>query len=150
MLNSNDMSSLAQAKVKGDLPLLKHLDLSCNGLFLSEFKCLFEGPSYWSELLTLDIRQFLPSRKEDKVIDYINEIVSLGYLCSLKKLGINYLENRDVRWKNLEKLILCECKDDALRNIANAVRSGLLPALTTLCIRYIEGYDADIVRSFSQ
>ena len=54
-------------------------------------------------------------------IDYINEIVSLGYLPSLTKLGINRLENRNVHWKNLEKLMLDNCEDEGLRNIADAV-----------------------------
>ena len=149
-LNSNDLRNLAQAKVKGYLPLLKHLDISYNKLSLSEFKCLFEGSCTWSDLLSLDIRRAFINVRGDQVTDYMNEIVSRGYLPSLQKLGINRFENRNVLWNRLEKLKLFECKDDALCNIADAVRRGLQPALRTLCIPDFEGYDAEIVRTLSQ
>ena len=150
LLNSNDLRNLAQAKVKGYLPLLKHLDISYIKLSLSEFKCLFEGSCTWSDLLSLDIRRAFINVRGDQVTDYMNEIVSRGYLPSLQKLGINRFENRNVLWNRLEKLKLFECKDDALRNIADAVRRGLQPALRTLCIPDFEGYDAEIVRTLSQ
>ena len=78
------------------------------------------------------------------------KIVSRGYLPSLQKLGIDHFENRNVHWNRLEKLMLFECNDEALRNIANAVRRGLLPALRTLYIWNFEEYDAEIVRTLSQ
>ena len=54
-LSSNDLASLAQAELKGYLPLLKHLEMrriSYSGhLFqLSDFKCLFDGPCTWNKL----------------------------------------------------------------------------------------------------
>ena len=150
ILNSNDIRSLAQAKVKGYLPLLKHLDISDNELSLSKFKCLFEGSCTWSDLLSLDIRGMIKVDEDYQVMEYMNEIVSRGYLPSLQKLGINGFENRNVHWNRLEKLLLLQCKDDSLSNIADAVRRGLQPALSTLCIEDFEGYDAEIVRTLSQ
>ena len=156
-LNSNDIISLAQAKIKGHLPLLKHLEISRNSLSLSEFKCLFEGSCSWGDLLTLDIRgvstdvnYFDDDVVDNQLIDYMNEIVSRGYLPSLQKLGINQFQNRTVNWNRLEKLMLKKCNDEALRNIADAVRRELLPALRTLCIKNFEGYDAQIVLTLSQ
>ena len=144
-LNSNDLRNLAQAKVKGYLPLLKHLTISHNSLSLSEFKCLFHGSCTWNELLSLDIRGGWMLCE-----DYLNEIVSHGYLPSLQKLGIYRFENRNVHWNGLEKLMLRECNDEALSNIADAARRGFQPALRTLCIRHFEGYDAEIVRTLSE
>ena len=75
--------------------------------------------------------------EDDKVIDYMNEIVSQGYLHSLQKLAIYLFENRNKYWNNLEKLLLVKCDDNALRNISDAVRAGYLPNLRTLCIEGI-------------
>ena len=50
-LNSTDFATLAQAKVKGYLPLLKHLNISGNFTTVSTFKSLFDGPCTWRELL---------------------------------------------------------------------------------------------------
>ena len=151
-LNSNDFASLAQAKVKGYLPLLKHLDISyIDSNMLGSLKYLFDGPcrELWRELLTLDIRTS-DGDIEYEVIDYMNEIVDRGILPSLRKLGIYLFENRNTHWNNLEKLMLIQCEDNALRNISDAVRAGCLPNLRTLCIEEFEGYDADIVHSLSQ
>ena len=149
-----DLKILNQAKSNGMLLKFKHLHTSYTArskrFSLSEFKCLFHGSCTWNGLLTLDIRDMVKSSDNDKVIDYMNEIVSRGYLPSLQKLGIDHFENRNVHWNRLEKLMLLECNDEALRNIANAVRRGLLPALRTLCIWNFEGYDAEIVRTLSQ
>ena len=149
-LNSNDLTSLVQAKVKGYLPILKHLNICDNNLSLSDFKCLFDEPCTWRELLTLDIRKAFKDVQDDQVIDYMNEIVSCGYLSALQKLGINHFENRNVHWNRLEKLILNQCQDNALRNVADAVGRKLQPALRTLCIEDFEGYNAEIVRTLSQ
>ena len=149
-LNSNDLIILVQAIVKSYLPLLKHLDISDNDLSLSEFKYLFEGSCTWSKLFSLDIRGLFEASEDDQVMEYLNEIVGRGYLPSLQKLGINHFENRNVHWNRLEKLLLFQCEDDALCNIADAVRRGLQPALRTLCIEDFEGYDAEIVRTLSQ
>ena len=80
----------------------------------------------------------------------MNEIVSRGFLPSLQKLGINRFENRNVHWNRLEKLMLIQCEDDALRNIADAVCWGYLPVLQTLCVKNFAGYNADFVRTLSQ
>ena len=144
-LNSNDLSSLAQAKVKGYVPLLKHLDITWNKLSILELKCLFDGPCYWSELLTLGISQAFNYDEDDQLIDYMNEIVSRGYLSSLTKLEINHFGRSNVLWKSLEKLVLFKCEKYALRNIADAVRSGFLPEL----IHYVFGILRDTMLRLS-
>ena len=144
-LESEHLASLAQAKVNGGLPALRNLDISQNQSSLPEFKCLFTESCTWSELLSLDIRQTFKYDEHDQAIDYLNEIVSRGYLSSLQKLGIRRFENKNVPWKNLEKIFLIDCTDDTLRNIAVA-KKRYLPALQTLCIRDFEGHDADLVR----
>ena len=150
-LNSNDLISLAQAEIKGKLPLLECFDISYNRLSLSKLKCLFGASCTWSDLLSLNIRDtFKDVIEYNTVIDYINDIVSRGYLPSLTKLRINGFQNKNAHWSHLEKLMLVKCDDDALRSIAEAVRSGFLPALSTLCIQRFEGYDAEIVRRLSQ
>ena len=132
-LSSQNLSSLAQAKARGKLPLLKHLDISKNKLSLSDFVCLFNESCTWNELVSLDIRNAFKNVQDDTVIDYMNELVSRGYLSSLKKLGINHFLHRNKRWC-LEKLVLLFCKSDALCNITDGVRCGYLPELRTLCI----------------
>ena len=149
-LSSNDLASLAQAELKGCLPLLKHLEMRFMNSILINFKCLFDGPCTWNKLLILDIRMRCTQDSDNKVIDYMNEIVSLGYLPSLTKLGINRFENRNVHWKKLERLMLRSCEDEGLRNIADAVVGGFLPVLHTICVEGVQGYDADIVRTLSQ
>ena len=156
-LNSDDLGNLARAEVNGYLPNFKHLDLSQCTLYRSEsefpselLKYFFGGSCTWNELLTLDIRNVFNESEDYKVIDYLNERVSNGYLPSLTKLGINRFLNKKVFWTHLEKLKLNECDNDSLSNIADAVPSGFLPALNTLCIKYFEGYNADIVRTLSQ
>ena len=113
-------------------------------------KCLFDGPCTWNGLLSLDIRERLKHKDDDNIINYMNEIVSQGFLPSLQKLGINRFENRDTHWNCLEKLTLIYCEDNALRNISDAVCWGYLPVLHTLCVKHFEGYNADYVRTLSQ
>ena len=129
---------------------MKRLDISNNKLTLSELKCLFDGPCKWRELLTLDIQGTFDGNEYDEITDYMNEIVGRGFLPSLRKLGINLFGHRNKHWNNLEKLMLNQCEDDALRNIMDAVCWVYLPALRTLCIRYFDGHDADIVCTLSQ
>ena len=127
ILNSKDLNILNPAKEKNMLPILKYLDISgyehrgSNKLSLSEFMSLFHGSCTWNELLTLDIRWVFDSSEDDRVIEYMNEIVSRGYLPSLQKLRINRFENKNTHWNRLEKLMLNYCEDYALRNIADAV-----------------------------
>ena len=155
-LNSKDFASLAQAKLKGYLPLLKNLDIHCSSsekykaFQLSDLKCLFDGPCTWNGLVSLDIRNRLKHEDNDKIINCMNDIVSRGFLPSLQKLGIDRFENRTTHWNRLEKLTLIYCEDDALRNIADAVCWGYLPVLHTLCVKYFQGYNADFVRTLSQ
>ena len=150
-LNSNDFTSLAQAKLKGYLPLLKHLDVHSIFNNSDYLKRLFDGPCTWNGLISLDIRSRLKDEDNDKkIINYINDIVSRGFLPSLQKLGIDRFENRNVHWNCLEKLVLINCEDDALRNIADAVCWGYLPVLHTLCVNIFLGYNADFVRTLSQ
>ena len=146
-LISQDLTNLAHAKMNEEFPVLKHLDLSCNNLTKYEIMCLFDGPCFWNELISLDLRTEI-TRFE--VMNSLNNIVRRGYLSSLQEFGINHSESKNVFWKGLEKLFLIQCKDDALVNIADAIRSGFLPALRTLCIQRFEGYDAEIVRTLSQ
>ena len=149
-LNSEDLANLNQAKARGRLPLLNHLDISGNELHLTEFRCLFDGVCTWNELVSLDIRGMFGDSEIDKVIDYINEIVSHSAVPSIRKLGINRFVNNNTHWKHLETLYLAECQDDVLCNIFNAVCSGYLPALRTLCAENFDGYNADYVRTLSQ
>ena len=146
-----DLNILNRAKAKNMLPILKHLDMSgiSKKLSLSELMSLFHGSCTWNGLLTLDIRWVFDSSEDDRVIDYLNEIVSRGYLPSLQKLGINRFDNKNVHWNHLETLMLYQCKDDELQNIAEAAFWEYLPALSTLCIEDFEGYNADIVHYLS-
>ena len=149
-LNSTDLGNLAQANVKGYLPLLKHLDISCNKMTFSEFEYLFDGSCTWSELITLDIRWMFNDSEYEKVIYYMNEIVSRGYLPSIQTLGIDCFQIKNVHWNHLGRLLLNECENDALSNIADAVCWGYLPVFRTLCVCDFEGHDAEIVRTLSQ
>ena len=151
--NADDFAGLAQAKVKGYLPLLTHLVMHCNYRIRTEssdFTLLFDGPGTWNGLISLDIRQCFKYEDDDKIINYMNEIVSKGFLPSLQKLGITCFKNRTTHWNCLEKLVLVNCEDDALGNIADAVCWGYLPVLHTLCVQDFEGYNADFVRTLSQ
>ena len=148
-LASQDLTCLSQANARGMLPVLTYLDISHIKLPASKFKCLFEGPCTWRQLLSLDIRGMFNESEDNKVIDYMNDIVSRGYLPSLQRLGIDRFDNKNVHWNRLEKLILLQCKDDELQKIADAVFWEYLPALSTLCIEDFEGYDADFVRYLS-
>ena len=103
-----------------------------------------------NELITLDIRGMFKEGEDEKVIDYINEIVRHGCLSCLQNLGINRFQNRNVHWNCLEKLFLTDCKDDSLRNITDAAIWGYQPVLHTLCIKSFRGYNADIVCTLSQ
>ena len=87
------------------------------------------------------------SSDNDKIVDYMNEIVSRGYLPSLQKLGINRWINH---WNRLQKLFLVDCPDDVLHNITDAVCWGFLPVLQTLCIKHYVEFNADIARLLSQ
>ena len=149
-LTSQDLASLTQAKVKGRLPVLKDLDISCNELSLPEFNRLFDGHCAWPELLSLDITGSFKGVEEDKVIDYMNEIISFGYLPSLQKLGINRFDNRNAHWNCLEKLFLDECKENELSNITDSVFWGYLPTLQTLCVKDFRGHNAEDTRMLSQ
>ena len=156
-LKSEEMASLAQAKVKGGLPALKCLNISHGRSSLTAFKELFNKSCTWNELLSLDIRAMFDLDSDCgrgmlnvlDMIDYMNEIVSCGYLSSLQKLGINRFENRNVHWNHLETIFLTECKDDALRNIADT-REKYLPALQTLCVNMYQAYDVDNIRTLSK
>ena len=85
-LTSLDLSSLRQAKKEGMLPFLKHLNISENELSVSEFTCLFDGFYTWNELISLDIRAMFKESEDDKVTDYMNDIVRHGCLPSVQKL----------------------------------------------------------------
>ena len=54
-LDSQDLHSLADANVNSRLPNLKHLDLSENGIVLSDFMHLFDHQCTWNHLLSLNI-----------------------------------------------------------------------------------------------
>ena len=150
-LNSEDLANLNQAKAKGRLPLLNHLNISGNELHLTEFRCFFDGVCTWNKLVSLDIRGMFGNSEIDKVIVYMNEIVSHSALSSIRKLAIDrFLNKSSTHWKHLETLYLAECQDDVLSNIFDAVCWGYLPALRTLCTENFEGYSADIVLSLSQ
>ena len=113
--------------------------------------CLFDESCTWNELIGLDIRNaFKGNYEDDKVVDALNKIVSLGFLSSLTKLGINRFLNKKVHWSRLEKLFLLKCEDDTLRNISDAISWGYLPAFQTLCVKVFEGHNAEVVSFLSE
>ena len=157
VLKSEHLENLAQAKVKGGLPVIKNLDISLNKSWINKlslhvFQCLFDESCKWSELLSFDISGMFERTEDDRVVEYMNEIpvVSKGYLSSLQKLGINRFESRNVHWNCLEKVFLTECKGDALDNIVDSVRSKFLPALRILCVTDFRGHNAEIVLALSE
>ena len=100
--------------------------------------------------MSLDIRGMFKDDEDDRVTNYLHEIVSRGYLASLQKLGINRFETKNSHWNHLVKLYLAKCKDDELHNIAGAVSWEYLPVLQTLCVKEFRGHNAEIVHMLSQ
>ena len=56
-LNSDDLSSLAQADMEGRLPELRHLDLSDNEAIRGQWRHFFSFRQRWSHLWSLNIKQ---------------------------------------------------------------------------------------------
>ena len=155
-MDSQDLQSLADAYANSRLPNLKHLDLSENGIVLSDFMHLFDHLCTWNHLLSLNImngthdNEVGYSNEVDRILLYLNSVVTQGGLRSLQKLSINSYETTNILWPKLEKLCLLYCEKDSLGHISNAVDSFLLPTLRTVCIVRYQYYNANITRKLSQ
>ena len=132
-LNSEDVKSLAEAKEKGRLPQLKHLDISFNMLTTSDLDYLGKSCP-WDNLLTLNIRG----------IDIAGNISVVDNFRSVQELCVfHYPLNRvTAEWPHLRILSLgmpdvdVAVPERALRNIRNAVQEGFFPVLSSICFDF--------------
>ena len=136
-LNSQDLTSLAQANVEGKLPELRHLDVSENLGY--DFRDLFAHGSEWHKLVSLII-----SLKECESQKWLAEKVELGCLSRLQKLRLWIfcpcnVKTVDVMWSHLEQfevfLLNYDCNaKPIMARVANARGEGRLPALRTMSL----------------
>ena len=77
-LDLQDLQSLADANANSRLPNLKHLDLSENGIVLSDFMHLFDHLCTWNHLLSLNIMNGIHDNEvgyiieADRILLYLN------------------------------------------------------------------------------
>ena len=83
-LNSEDLTSLAQASVEGRLPELKHLNMSDNEATIGQWRHLFSFRQRWSHLLSLNVKQDM-STGHDQHLDALLHSVRLGALGKLQE-----------------------------------------------------------------
>ena len=151
-LNSQDLITLRQANLEDRLPNLKHLDLSQNEIVLSDSRHLFQDSCNWNQLLSLNVVHPFYLRwmhEVDKVLGDLNSVVGRGGFSSLQRLGINYYNNTNIVWPQLEKIHVMHCDANILKNIIE-IRSNFLPQLHTLCIAHCGPQDARLARKLSE
>ena len=106
-LNSQDLCSLAQAKRKGKLPQLKHLDVSQNYDLIDHLSHLFSSDEKWLELLILNTQQ---STLSDKELQTLVQKVQSGCLRSLQELCVSaqsfdcLSSYSNMKWSQLREL----------------------------------------------
>ena len=149
-LNSDDLSSLAQAGVEGRLPELKHLDLSDNEALIGKWRHLFSVRQRWSHLLSLNIKQNIHT-EQDQHFDALVHSVRLGALGNLQQFTVSAgCHNGDflfsscprVKWPNVQLLdIHCGHKYGSAeyiqlfqKAVQGIVEKDLFPRLDTLCV----------------
>ena len=144
-LNSDDLTSLAQASVEG-LPELKHLDLSDNEVIIGQWRHLFSQSQQWSHLLSLNVKQKWDTQFREDYRHLVNQ-VRLGALENVQHLTLccdnnlsaeSYL---DVAWPNVQSLDIHSPFEpnstelvDVLQQVVISVEKGILPQLHTLTV----------------
>ena len=145
-LNHNDLKSLTQAKVKGMIPELKHLDISLNDEICGYLDLLFENSSSWNSLLSLNVEwSYTHMCKADECevcspdLRFLSTKSSL--LGSLRELRVSAINNTHMcmtsRWSCVTTLqVICVKNGDygILSAVAEAVEGNLLPRLETVRI----------------
>ena len=148
-LNSNDLSSLAQANTEDKLPKLRHLDISCNGCLhsYSGFKSLLKFSSKWNQLTRLDVSQ---TSDLCHFYDSISAIAGRDCLQSLKELSfsLDYFHQVGPYLRNVRILHILVHDERKISAISEEKRQGLLPSLHTVCIRFAEGSPGTKTRLF--
>ena len=138
-----DLSSLAKASVKGKLPKLTNLDLSCNEKCVGHFQQLFSGDQKWGDLLTLNLMQDVESTEDFQIIA---PAVHSGALGKLQNLTLSTNNNDThvlscvtIKWLNLLFLhVHCACTHGPsdhvklFQQISKAVETGVFPQLHVL------------------
>ena len=147
-LTSQDLSSLAQTAVKGMLPELKHLDLSCNRITGEGSMSLFDSSCSWNHLVSLHIGDNLLDEKDAAY--FMRKVETDGLLGSLHELGTDNYPAVETIWPNMKALYLSFCDESTFCNISDAVDQGYFPVLGTICVEKFESYDASLVRTLQK
>ena len=103
-LNAQDLLSLAQAKNKGRLPQLKHLDISQNLDLVGKLESLFQHGEQWHQLLTLNTQQQTLSHKDFQVL--VSNMQS-SLIQDLKFSAQRADELYKDKWPHLRDLHMC-------------------------------------------
>ena len=161
-LNSDDLSSLAQASVEGRLPELKHLNLSDNKVTIGQWRHLFTHGQKWSHLLSLKIKQKLDRKFREDYLHLVNQ-VRLGALKNIQHLtlccdnnlsGQSYL---NAAWPNVQSLDIHSPFKfnstelvEVFQQVVTSVEKSLLPKFHTLTVtskivfKFFEGDPASL------
>ena len=115
-LVAEDLQSLAYAKVRGSLPILRHLNVSMNPECAGYLECLFDASRKWKELLSLNIEQRYVDEKYEKISLFsqdsglIMSKVESGCLSSLEEFSFTiyspqyFTKTVSKRWEHLKKI----------------------------------------------
>ena len=134
-LYRQDLCSLAQANVEDRLPCLQYLDISHNFV---ELKWLFHNSCGWNKLLGLNVAEvYYNSECENN----LSKIMPTSYLRSLEEFTFSkeYYKELGVRLEKLKMLRVHVYHAESLDAISHYVGEGLLPALSTVCIKFTKG-----------
>ena len=103
-LNCVDLMSLAQANVEGNIPELKHLDISLNDKMCDHLNILFDNssPSSWNGLLSLNVERsqkqmFIAPSRSFCSPDLELLRMKTSSLKSLKELRVSAVNNKHMR-----------------------------------------------------
>ena len=144
-LNSDDLRSMARAKVKGRIPELRHLDISLNDQICGHLGLLFDNsPSdSWNSLLSLNVERNITQITEPPVcapdLSFLSTKSSM--FGNLRELRVSTFNNKHMRmrsrWGSLTTLqVVCKENSDSriLSSVVLAVEDNLLPRLETVRI----------------
>ena len=102
-LSSEDLSSLAQAKVKSRLPQLRHLDISNNSGLEVGWQSLFSHTCKWGDLRSLNVES-----SSNSWFSHLSSKVKYGCLQNKENLQLSvdhtFLERIDNTWRSLKIL----------------------------------------------
>ena len=139
-LHSDDLRSLAEARVYHGLPELRHLDISHN---IDDLGCLFKFECIWDRLVFLNIT--IDFGLKD-YIDYLEQYVGLGCLRSLQTLRF-YVDTatrtfhcsseRGIIWPNLTTMEIVSTLNDvehALTYARDTIKASCFPNLWEVCV----------------